>query len=303
MFPTHVTWDMCNGSLPHLRGYPCGLWMLSHTLTFLTLPTDHTPSSPLPPITTVRALTIITNFIKNFFSCEVCRQHFTGMARASTQHPLALESDGDAVLWLWEAHNAVNARLSIDGLGVDPLHPKALFPSISRCPYCYLGDGSHDPANVPPNFNNTKFASGASLLVGVAGGAESPSPQRELSRNMLRVRQLKGMEGVAYEWNTTAVFLYLWNYYSLNRTDHKSPRAQHDILLTAWPRRYGMGDNRYHRMEWRHTTDSADSASCVQLYVLCGMTLVVIIYVVWRKRQCRKILIHWLSKKYYQHTF
>ena len=278
--------------------------MLSHTLTFLTLPTDHTPSTPLPnqppPITTIRALTIITNFIKNFFSCEVCREHFTGMARAIFQRPLG--SDGDAVLWLWEAHNAVNARLSVDGLGVDPLHPKSLFPSISRCPYCYLSDDSHGPASIPPNFNNTKFASGASLLVGVAGEAESPL-KRESSRNMLRVRQLKGTADVVYEWNTTAVFLYLWNHYSLNHTDHKSPQAKHNILLAAWPEQYGIGDNRYRRMEWRHVTDSADSAGCVQLYVLCGVGIVVVLYVVWHKRLCRKILVHWLSKKYYQHTF
>lgn len=33
MLPTNVTWVGCQGSEPHFRGYPCGLWTVFHLLT------------------------------------------------------------------------------------------------------------------------------------------------------------------------------------------------------------------------------------------------------------------------------
>lgn len=33
MLPTNVTWVGCQGSEPHFRGYPCGLWTIFHLLT------------------------------------------------------------------------------------------------------------------------------------------------------------------------------------------------------------------------------------------------------------------------------
>lgn len=33
VLPTNVTWVGCQGSEPHFRGYPCGLWTVFHLLT------------------------------------------------------------------------------------------------------------------------------------------------------------------------------------------------------------------------------------------------------------------------------
>ncbi|KAH6945856.1 hypothetical protein HPB50_010316 [Hyalomma asiaticum] len=44
----------------------------------------------------------------------------------------------DAVLWLWRAHNKVNARLAGD-ISEDPLHPKRPFPPPTLCSDCHEG--------------------------------------------------------------------------------------------------------------------------------------------------------------------
>lgn len=33
VLPTNMTWVGCQGSEPHFRGYPCGLWTVFHLLT------------------------------------------------------------------------------------------------------------------------------------------------------------------------------------------------------------------------------------------------------------------------------
>ena len=46
-----------------------------------------------------------------FFQCSDCADHFTKMATA--EDALAVQSQRDAVLWMWRAHNQVRAvRLS-----------------------------------------------------------------------------------------------------------------------------------------------------------------------------------------------
>jgi thiol oxidase len=47
-------------------------------------------------------------FIENFFRCAECRAHFVEALNAQQ----AVTSADAAVLWLWEAHNGVNARLA-----------------------------------------------------------------------------------------------------------------------------------------------------------------------------------------------
>lgn len=49
------------------------------------------------------------NYVRYFFGCRDCADHFEQMAAAS-MHKVG--SPSSAVLWLWTSHNRVNARLS-----------------------------------------------------------------------------------------------------------------------------------------------------------------------------------------------
>lgn len=225
----------------------------------------------------------------------------------------ALGSDGDAILWLWEAHNSVNARLSTEG-GGDPRHPKQLFPSMRRCPYCYHltttnsetgGNNilsSHDMDNMSPDFNNTVFLPGESLLhVGEEKEAEQPHPQ--LPRSVIRARQLKGLEH-DYTWNRTAVLLYLWNFYRVDQRHgngtnpgmelghHRTRPSTLEILHAAWPRR-SLKDH-YRDMGWRQGrglgSGSSGEGVCLEPLLLCAVGVAVLAVWLYRKRKCKRLL-------------
>jgi thiol oxidase len=86
-------------------------------------------------------------FVEHFFGCADCAAHFLSMAASksdpmpqpasSSDWPAAAAADA-AVLWLWRAHNQVNARLNATGTRLvlrQGLH-KVQFPSAQRCPQC-----------------------------------------------------------------------------------------------------------------------------------------------------------------------
>lgn len=240
--------------------------MLGHSLTIFTLPVQQegnsgTGFSPKMTFRSKEALTITCRFIQNFFSCEYCREHFTEMSRTLLQGKVL--SDGDAILWLWEAHNVVNKRLMND-ISSDPLYPKLPFPSLKHCPYCYKqltlgskGAGVRDP---DPQWSNTGFGSRTeSLLVD-----DTTTAKRSL----------------VYTWNRTAVLFYLWNFYHWNLTHYVTQKA---ILQAAWPQFFsqqrininvqrGIGFNSY------------DLGFCVTYYALCGALILVVGYWLVRRR-------------------
>lgn len=53
-------------------------------------------------------LTAVRGFIKHFFQCAECSQHF--VAHASTEVAARVQTKRQAVLWAWEAHNKVRRR-------------------------------------------------------------------------------------------------------------------------------------------------------------------------------------------------
>ncbi|KAJ8285644.1 hypothetical protein GJAV_G00029250 [Gymnothorax javanicus] len=128
-----LQWVGCQGSLPGLRGYPCSLWTLFHTLT---VQAAHRPDAlantgleedPLAVLQTMR------RYIGTFFGCQECGRNFEEMAKESLPQVRSLDQ---AVLWLWRKHNQVNNRLA-GSLSEDPRFPKTQWPTPDLCPACH----------------------------------------------------------------------------------------------------------------------------------------------------------------------
>ena len=117
---TDVEWTTCRGSSWKFRGFPCGMWLLYHTLL--------TSGSPLAGFAKLQA---IRGYVVQFFTCADCRSHFA---------QFKFEPRQDAALQLWRAHNAVNKRLAPVVEGADPLVKKVQFPPRWMCVSCYNGD-------------------------------------------------------------------------------------------------------------------------------------------------------------------
>lgn len=130
-FPEMKPWRACANIGEHLgREYPCSLWTLFHVLTVAeyrrSLDSGHWEN--LHP-----TLFAMRDYVQQFFSCKSCAEHFLAMAK---DLEVTLTRSNSSALWLWSAHNKVNARLK--GTGVDnPKAPKRQFPTFNECPYCY----------------------------------------------------------------------------------------------------------------------------------------------------------------------
>ncbi|GAB4828799.1 Sulfhydryl oxidase 1, variant 2 [Ancistrocladus abbreviatus] len=120
-------WMFCRGSSKDTRGFSCGLWVLFHAI-----------SVRIEDAESQIAFTTICDFVRNFFVCEECRQHFYDMC-SSVATPF--NTTQDFALWLWSAHNKVNERLMKKeaSLGTgDPKFPKIIWPPKPLCPSCYV---------------------------------------------------------------------------------------------------------------------------------------------------------------------
>uniref|UniRef100_A0A8C6JRV5 Sulfhydryl oxidase n=1 Tax=Melopsittacus undulatus TaxID=13146 RepID=A0A8C6JRV5_MELUD len=127
VLPTNVTWVGCQGSERQFRGYPCGLWTIFHLLTVQAAQSG--PDKELP----LEVLSIMRCYVRYFFGCQECAQHFEAMAAESMDR---VASRKEAVLWLWSHHNEVNARLA-GGDTEDPKFPKLQWPPPDMCPQCH----------------------------------------------------------------------------------------------------------------------------------------------------------------------
>ncbi|XP_054910132.1 sulfhydryl oxidase 1 [Poeciliopsis prolifica] len=148
--PEGVRWVGCQGSQPQFRRYPCGVWTLFHVLT---VQANNTGGSDPKEV-----LNAMRNYIRNFFGCRYCAEHFENMARENLEEVTTLPS---AVLWLWYRHNRVNNRIAGD-LSEDPHFPKIQWPSPEMCPSCHTvkdnGEHSWNRAQVTP-FLGSYFSS------------------------------------------------------------------------------------------------------------------------------------------------
>ncbi|EKF27213.1 quiescin sulfhydryl oxidase, putative, partial [Trypanosoma cruzi marinkellei] len=126
--PNEVEWRTCKGSSQSYRGFPCGMWLLYHSIT-----ANFDADGDISP------LEAIQDYVRHFFSCEECRQHFL---------EFNFTREDDPVLQLWQAHNSVNARLAPVKEGADPFVPKRQFPDAEICGTCRNSLGAFDESEV-----------------------------------------------------------------------------------------------------------------------------------------------------------
>ena len=86
----------------------------------------------------------IANYMKYFFGCQTCVEHFLKMA---SYIKTADRQPRNAILWLWRGHNMANNRLHGDPTE-DPKHLKVQFPTRGICPQCYSGAENFDEDSV-----------------------------------------------------------------------------------------------------------------------------------------------------------
>ncbi|CDW52329.1 FDX-ACB and Thioredoxin and Evr1 Alr and tRNA-syn t 2d and Methyltransf 11 domain containing protein [Trichuris trichiura] len=154
-FPTTVQWVTCRGSDIQYRGYPCGLWMLFHTITVRAFQRDgHKEGFDAKSI-----LNAINGYVQEFFGCRECAKNF---GKAAVKIDTEVTQPHDVVIWLWKSHNRANNFLKgtalfnwfqrahersvfvVGTLTDDPSHPKAQFPTEKLCPECRTVDGEWD---------------------------------------------------------------------------------------------------------------------------------------------------------------
>ncbi|XP_063235859.1 sulfhydryl oxidase 1 isoform X2 [Bacillus rossius redtenbacheri] len=121
-------WVGCKGSAEHYRGFPCGMWLLFHTLTVASV----SQRGGEPGFDSLEVLDAMLGYVTHFFGCRDCSRHFQEMAASLSSE---VTSPNASVAWLWRAHNKVNLRLAGDP-SEDPAHPKVQFPSPETCPPC-----------------------------------------------------------------------------------------------------------------------------------------------------------------------
>ncbi|XP_026161129.1 sulfhydryl oxidase 1 [Mastacembelus armatus] len=168
--PEGVRWVGCQGSQPHLRRYPCGVWTLFHVLTVQAKNTRGTDPKEV--------LMAMRNYVHSFFGCRSCAEHFENMAMESL---MEVDTFSSAVLWLWSRHNLVNNRLA-GALSEDPNFPKIQWPSPEMCPACHAvkanGDHSWIQKEVLP-FVLSYFSSSSILTDYLEDESQVLAKQRE----------------------------------------------------------------------------------------------------------------------------
>ncbi|XP_066583966.1 sulfhydryl oxidase 2 [Prorops nasuta] len=154
-------WIACKGSSEQYRGYPCGLWTMFHTLTVnfgIQSEYNHNKDPAL-------ILKAMYGYIKNFFGCADCSQHFVSMSEKNKL--FGVRSGNENILWLWRAHNEVNARLSGDETE-DPEHKKIQYPTDERCSNCKYENGTWNERDVL-RYLKHKYSYGNISYLGASG--------------------------------------------------------------------------------------------------------------------------------------
>lgn len=164
----------CKGSQSKYRGYTCGIWTLFHTLT---VSAAQKPGKEGPQV-----LRAMLGYVKHFFGCTTCSEHFQSMANRNRL--LDVKENDKAILWLWISHNEVNLRLAGD-ITEDPDHPKIQYPSVTRCPECRLARGAWNLPAVYQYLQNVYGSANIRDVRHVRSAATATSPFSDLDIGML----------------------------------------------------------------------------------------------------------------------
>ncbi|EEY65303.1 sulfhydryl oxidase, putative [Phytophthora infestans T30-4] len=137
-FPANLFTSSEDKSYAFCKTYTCGLWSLLHSITVSDVKVSKkSATQPWKPSRTVAAIRL---YVKNFFGCEECREHFMSSNPESIIKELAVsdeEGPHAVVMWIWKMHNKVNKALK-----------KQQWPSKTACPVCYVENG--EPISLDP---------------------------------------------------------------------------------------------------------------------------------------------------------
>ncbi|XP_017489028.1 PREDICTED: sulfhydryl oxidase 1-like [Rhagoletis zephyria] len=139
--PEMKPWRACAevAGSPGKRAYPCSLWTLFHVLTVAEYRRSVRQRSQWASLHA--SLYAMRGYVTAFFGCTDCARHFGAMA-SGLENELTVANA--SVLWLWAAHNSVNARLKGGASEVAAL-PKRQFPTFKECPQCYKAEPPSSP--------------------------------------------------------------------------------------------------------------------------------------------------------------
>lgn len=129
----HIQWVGCQGSRSQLRGYPCSLWKIFHSLAMHGATRPEALANTAFESDAQAVLKVMRRYIREFFGCRECAQHFEAMAKESVD---TVKTAEEAVMWLWRKHNVVNNRLA-GAPSEDPKSPKVQWPTPDICPACH----------------------------------------------------------------------------------------------------------------------------------------------------------------------
>lgn len=145
-------------------GYSCGLWQLFHIMSVglveynLMIATEDQDILESVSVSTVQMAETLRNFIEHFFGCEECRSNFVqvydtcGHERCSrlSEHVHNYDQWIQFPTWLFETHNAINARLVRERATREKREATAeeieasQWPSKRVCPTCWSESGGYD---------------------------------------------------------------------------------------------------------------------------------------------------------------
>jgi len=128
----------CKGSSSIYGQYPCAVWSMWHVLTVRQMDSRDKFQSP------VRVLMTMVDYIKHFFGCRHCAEHFLKVAEEGKAVLKEVKTDEDSIIWLWRAHNLANLRLKDDAATNDPAYPKEVYPNDAFCSRCFQTPSNTD---------------------------------------------------------------------------------------------------------------------------------------------------------------
>ncbi|CAD5227656.1 unnamed protein product [Bursaphelenchus okinawaensis] len=270
--PAKTDYKACRGSKPFLRGYTCGLWTLFHTITVEAYKQNKHDPNFKPGYDVLEP---IHQFIYNYLSCVECAKNFDKMARGENG-VLDQKNPEDVVLWLWNAHNRANKRLSGDA-SEDPMFKKQQFPNNALCLACHKPDGSFDQAEVlkfmvqyfsdikvdgvrpepgykVSEFNNGKLEKVAQKhlnpkFAGMAGKVDRmEETERRLNEQLNELPQVASADRTTFYlvWMViVALLAFAYVKYRQNRGKFWKTFYYHDYKLLPWSRNASSNLSKY----------------------------------------------------------